>query len=384
MAEVDTRSRRPRVSVIVPACASASTLAACLHALGASTLPRRAWELIVVDDASADGSARIAATCADVVVRLPGRPRGPAYARNRGAEASRGEILVFVDPDIAVAPQALERILAAFDADPRLSAACGSLAADPGGGLAAGYHIVCRTFEHRAGRAPQFWAGLGAIRARVFTAVGPFDEWLYPCSSVEDAELAHRLHLAGYTTARLHDVRATPLDGARLRTILWDEVRARVLPATRLALHVGGRSADLDLGRTFLSGTLALVAVIAVLMMPLHRETGPAWIAGIAVIGLIATDRDLLRHATRVRGPLFTLTTLPLHFGAATARAAGVCIGWCAHHLVGPPRVPIEIYALSTDAVSAPMWPPPPVQPTSSVWTRPPIRSARRSRRAAA
>lgn len=384
MVEIATRPQRPRASVIVPVSNGARTLAGCLSALRASTLDREQWELIVVDDASCDGSARIAATFADAVVCLPGPQRGPAYARNRGAEASRGEILIFVDPVVAVAPEALERLLGAFDASAELSAASGAWAPDPGGSLASRYQALWRLFEQRPGQPPRFWAGLGAVRAGVFAEVGPFDEWLYPSSSVEDAELGHRMRLAGHQAVRVPDVYGTCLDTATLRTVLWDEVHARVMPATRLALHVGGRSADPRVGHTFLSGAFAAVAVLALILAPLRAGAGAMWIAGIAVVGFIAWDRDLLRYAARTRGPLFTLAALPLHLGAAASRAVGACIGWCAHHLVGPPRVPIEIYAKSAEADTAAMWPPPPVQPTASVWARPPLRAPRRSRRVAA
>ena len=53
--------RGPYLSVIVPAHDSARTLATCLDAIVRSDLPRDCWELIVVDDASADDSALIAA-----------------------------------------------------------------------------------------------------------------------------------------------------------------------------------------------------------------------------------------------------------------------------------------------------------------------------------
>ena len=58
----------PRLSVIVPVRDGAGFLAESLPALRASDLPRDAWELIVVDDASHDGSAELAGQFADLVV----------------------------------------------------------------------------------------------------------------------------------------------------------------------------------------------------------------------------------------------------------------------------------------------------------------------------
>ena len=73
----------PEVSVIVPAYNGHNVLARSLEALLRSDLPRNRWELIVVDDASSDDTAEIAARFADVIVRLPGKPHGPAYAKSR-------------------------------------------------------------------------------------------------------------------------------------------------------------------------------------------------------------------------------------------------------------------------------------------------------------
>jgi len=101
-----------KISVIIPVHNGAETLATCLEALTASTYP--ADECIVVNDGSTDGSDTRAATFPVRVLDLRGGPFGAAYARNRGAEAASGEILLFLDADIAVAPDTLARVAAAF------------------------------------------------------------------------------------------------------------------------------------------------------------------------------------------------------------------------------------------------------------------------------
>ncbi len=71
-----------------------------LGAFAASDFARCACELIVVDDARADGSATVAARYADKVLVLEGTPKGPAYARDRGADVARGRCVVFVDAEV--------------------------------------------------------------------------------------------------------------------------------------------------------------------------------------------------------------------------------------------------------------------------------------------
>jgi glycosyltransferase involved in cell wall biosynthesis len=96
------------LSVIIPAYQAERTLPIQLRALAAQagevTEP---WEVIVADNGSTDGTAAVAETFAG---RLPvrvvdaSRRRGPAAARNDGAAASRGRVLVFTDADDVVQP----------------------------------------------------------------------------------------------------------------------------------------------------------------------------------------------------------------------------------------------------------------------------------------
>ena len=97
----------PNVSVIIPVYNGAAYLNLCLQALAASDY--RSFECIVVDDGSTDGSRRIVAEFPMPVriVNIANGPRGPAYARNRGAEVAHGTILFFVDADVVLAPGAL-------------------------------------------------------------------------------------------------------------------------------------------------------------------------------------------------------------------------------------------------------------------------------------
>lgn len=102
-----------RVSVVVPAHESASTLGRTLSALTAQELAEP-YEVIVVDDGSTDGGDAIAER-AGPPVRLIRQPRGgAAEARNRGALEARGEVLAFTDADCFPAPGWLEAGLLAM------------------------------------------------------------------------------------------------------------------------------------------------------------------------------------------------------------------------------------------------------------------------------
>ncbi len=110
-----------RVSVLVPARNEAGRIADCVRAVLASD-----WddlELVVLDDESGDGTADVVhrVAGADPRVRvLAGRPRpdgwlGKPWACAQLAEAADGEVLVFVDADVTLAPHAIAATVALID-----------------------------------------------------------------------------------------------------------------------------------------------------------------------------------------------------------------------------------------------------------------------------
>lgn len=102
----------PALSVIIPAYNSHGTLAGCLEALARQTF--QDFETIVVDSGP-DGTAEriVAESFPQVRFERSARRLLPHAARNRGIELSRGELLVFTDPDIYARPDWLERLVGA-------------------------------------------------------------------------------------------------------------------------------------------------------------------------------------------------------------------------------------------------------------------------------
>jgi glycosyltransferase involved in cell wall biosynthesis len=109
------------ISVVIPARNAEKTLA---RALDSVLVQRRApCETIIVDDASSDTTAAIAARFADRGVRIVAldRQRGAAGARNVGIEAARGVWIAFLDADDEWLPYKLEKQVAAIRARPDVS-----------------------------------------------------------------------------------------------------------------------------------------------------------------------------------------------------------------------------------------------------------------------
>ncbi len=111
-----------RVSVIIP-CRNGQRIVgdAVRSALAQSEPPA---EVLVVDDASTDGTSRAAGAAGARVLRTEGR-RNAGGARNAGMDTASGDILAFLDADVVAPPDWLARVRAAFESDPRIVAVGG-------------------------------------------------------------------------------------------------------------------------------------------------------------------------------------------------------------------------------------------------------------------
>ncbi len=97
----------PLVSVIVPTCDRASLACRAIRSALAQTYPN--FEILVVDDASQDGTSHSVTALADSRIRYLRQPlrRGIAAARNRGLREARGEFIAFLEADDAWLPDKL-------------------------------------------------------------------------------------------------------------------------------------------------------------------------------------------------------------------------------------------------------------------------------------
>lgn len=114
---------KPQVSVIIPTYCEEETIAGCLKSVRnqrfAGTI-----ETIVVDSHSPDNTRAVAERTADKVIDL--KARGVGKARNAGAKAAKGAILVFLDADTFLEPHFVSEIYRNF-ADPKVVCVSGIL-----------------------------------------------------------------------------------------------------------------------------------------------------------------------------------------------------------------------------------------------------------------
>lgn len=180
---------RPKVSILVAAHNEAPVLAAKLRNTLELDYPADRREVVVASDASTDGTDEIARSFAPQVrlVRLDQRS-GKQAALNRAAASASGEIFVFTDASVRLAPDALEALTRNF-ADPSIgavssvirvtSAAGDGLAApadagaDDAEGAYLGLDLMTRRLESEVFSAVGCCGACYAVRRACFV---PFDE----------------------------------------------------------------------------------------------------------------------------------------------------------------------------------------------------------------
>lgn len=285
-------SRHPRESVttlavVVPATDRPPTLERCLAALRGST---RAPEETIVQEEPAGA--------------------GPAAARNLGVARCGAEVLVFVDSDVEVHPDALELIARHFAADPELAAVFGAYDDDPADpGLTSRYRNLLHHHVHAgaAGEAETFWAGLGAIRRDAFEAAGGFDPERFPQASVEDIELGMRLRRGGGRILLDPRIRGRHLKAWTPLSMVRTDFAQRGVPWARLLLREGSDSTALNLSWRRRASTGASVALLGALLARRPRLTAAALLANLAL------DRGLYALLARRGGPRLLLAGVGLH-----------------------------------------------------------------------
>jgi glycosyltransferase involved in cell wall biosynthesis len=323
----------PELSVIVPAYRATHLLPDTLAALAASEFPRERWELIVVDDASGDATADVAARWADRVIVLPGVPSGPGGARNAGARSAGGGWLVFIDADVRVHPDALRRIADIAQSRPDLVAIFGSYDAHPAqSGVLSEYRNLLHRQVHCAGAgdAETFWAGCGAVRRDAFDAAGGFDVVRFARPSIEDIELGYRLRDRGGRILLDPAIQGTHLKRWTLGAMVRTDIRDRGIPWMRLLLERGNRrAAALNTTRgEQLKVILAATATLFLFAALPFRDPRLAILAAALLGVLIASNFRTYAWFARQRSWGFALAVIPLnllyYLGNAVAAGAGM------------------------------------------------------------
>jgi glycosyltransferase involved in cell wall biosynthesis len=237
----------PDVSVVVATRDRCERLRKLLAALRGQTLPSGRFEVVVVDDGSADGTQDLLAEEARAgglrltSVRLA-RSLGPAAARNRGWRLAGAALVAFTDDDCVPTAGWLEALLAAARGGDGLVVR-GRTLPDPEEAAALG--PFAKTVEI-AGPSPHYETCNVAYPRGLLERIGGFDE-SYPSPAGEDSDLGARAIAAGGAPSFAPDalvhhavIERRPAGVLRDALLAADGVRAYKLnPELRDALPLG-------------------------------------------------------------------------------------------------------------------------------------------------
>ncbi len=322
------------ISVIIPVYNGGEKFQRCLQSLTKTSRPPN--EVIVVADGDTDGSRVLAENFGAKVIPLP-TAGGPAKARNLGAKAATGDIIFFVDADVEVYPDTIEKVVTTFKNESDLSALIGSYDDAPGAdNFLSQYRNLFHHYTHQIGNeeASTFWGACGAIRREVFLAVGGFDEkYRLPC--IEDIELGYRLKQAGYKIGLRKNILVKHLKEWRPVSMLKADFFYRALPWTALILRDRQLNNDLNLQYSSRLSVVLVYAKLGVLLAtPWLSQT--SMIAFILAVAFLALNAPVYQFFHNKRGFVFAIKTVPWHwlyyFYSGLAFAIGLVRYWFQEH----------------------------------------------------
>ncbi len=311
------------LSVIVPVFENLNELTSSLSALSRSSY--RSAEVLVVDDGSTAGATEIATACnvhGAHYLRLETNG-GPAKARNAGVKASAGRILVFLDSDVVVHADTLERMVERLEERPDLDGVFGAYDDTPAApGTVSQFRNLLHHYVHlhSAGKTTTFWAGCGAIRRRVFEAAGGFPEF-YCQPSIEDVEFGHRLHNAGFTIELEPSIQVTHLKRWTFYGMFRADLSQRAAPWTEKLWEWGGVPQGLNFG--WANRLCVMLTGLGLIALPLRWP-----LLSLLAAGTILTfNIPVYRFIAKKLGPSAVLVSAAAHLLHYCAAFLGLLLG---------------------------------------------------------
>lgn len=332
--------RRPVISVVIPVYNGASDLERCLR--GVRSNSGVDFEIVVVDDGSTDHSSRVAESFGTRIIRHE-TPRGPAAARNAGAEAALAPVVFFLDADVVPHHDVLRRALERFDTVPGLAGLFGSYDNQPAApGIVSPYRNLLHHYVHQQGNfvndarpVHTFWTGCGAIRRSVFLEIGGFDPSLYRRPAIEDIELGYRLSRSGHRILLCRDIQATHLKRWTLRSVIRTDIFCRGVPWMLLMMRSNTAENDLNVSQSQRASVAAVGMAFATLPLLLKSPLGILLpLICLALVGCM--NRDFYRFLSKTRGVGFAIASFPLHLVYFCCCGASVAIALAIKSLPRP------------------------------------------------
>lgn len=308
-----SHSYKTKISIIIPVYNDQKKLKSCLAAVARSTYVN--YECIVVDDNSDDSTVEIAKQFQTVVIELS-ENRGPAHARNNGARISTGDILFFVDSDVVIFPDTLEKISQTFVEHGDVDAIIGSYDDTPHEiSFVSEFKNLFHHYVHQKASemACSFWSGCGAIRKDIFTKVGGFNE-TFKRPAIEDIELGYRLTNNHHKILLNKELQVKHLKRWTFWGLIKTDVLYRGIPWTHLMLQ--DKNIPNHLNVSFSQRACVILAYLLLLtpfiFAGFHKNL--LFLPILIILTVLIINIDLYKFFVKKKDVSFAAMAIPFHF----------------------------------------------------------------------
>ena len=235
----------PFISIIIPALNAANTLEICLQSI--ITQNYLNFEVLVVDNNSTDDTAKIAVQNGVRVINYSDK-YSANICRNLGAAHALGEVLLFLDSDVVLPKGTLQWCVEYFS-NSEVSAVIGVYSAkhrNPN--ICSQYKNfwIRYSYLYRGNKIGGIFGAVSAIRKKVFTEAGEFDEKLR-VKEIDDLDLGIRIRNIGHKIHFKEDLEVEHLKAYTLQSLLKNQFN-RTLGFFSLAAKSKLLSGSLTLG----------------------------------------------------------------------------------------------------------------------------------------
>jgi glycosyltransferase involved in cell wall biosynthesis len=315
------------ISVIIPVRNGNRTLRFCLESLTKSELPPS--EVIVVDDCSREDCSDLVRSYGFKFIRVD-QPREADYARNRGAEMAKGDILVFTDCDMVIQPDALGRIRKRLSNSQYAAVSGVCTPENDQENLAAQYKNLWLYFSYASSPKDfDFWiSSIGAVRRDVFRSLNGFRTGFQSKYGGGDLDFGRRLKGAGWKIRLDTKIQGRHLKHYSLWSLLKNDYsrgkgwfkfafQERILPYVIRKLRI----ANIYPG-FILSVVISFAFFLSLALAPFHGIF--VFLAVILASAYLLVNYPLLRFFRRRAGAVFALKAVPLVLADHLAAGFGV------------------------------------------------------------
>jgi len=300
------------ISIIIPVYNSEKTIKRCLESIYQSQY--RYFEVIVIDDGSTDTSLEIVRKYPAKIIKLD-KHKGCAFARNKGTQKAKREILFFVDSDILLKPDTLNKITETFNQKPEICATFGSYSKESAApNFFSVYRNLLHHYTHQASAedASTFWTACGAIRKSMFEKLGGFDETLnyFP---IEDIAFGYKILKHGGKIYLNKQLQIKHLKHYSFFSLIKSDLVYRAIPWTKILLKERLFKRDLNLKtNNILSVVAAFIVLLALLSIKISIYF---WVIVVFfVISFLLLNYTFYKFIFREKGLSFTLCSILMHY----------------------------------------------------------------------